>query len=187
MADRSLKRLFIGVALPIDLKDKINNCKAKVENDLSKRWVRRDNAHLTIKFLGKCDISTITLVEKLLVDVARDIKPFFLNTTKWGCFPNPGKARILWLGLSEDENLTKLKIDIEAAAATLGFEEEKRRFHPHITVARLKKPARIDLDALNDEAKIDHQIKISKVTLFESVLMSSGAEYSVLKEVKLLA
>lgn len=188
MADSiGTKRLFIGIELPNSLKSELSKAKARVEVDINGRWINPMNLHLTLKFLGDCDLSLVEHIDEILAKVAGSKAPFYLRTTEFGCFPSSNKARILWLGLAGDQRIERLQNEIEEATADLGFRAEKKKFHPHITLARFKHPGKIDLDKLNNLVKIDREFMVSFLNLYESILSPKGANYTVLRKFKLLA
>ncbi|GMR04302.1 MAG: RNA 2',3'-cyclic phosphodiesterase [Thermodesulfobacteriota bacterium] len=157
-----------------------------MKKDFNKRvsWVNPSNIHLTLKFLGEVDETRIDQIGEALEKAASGIRPFSLSTGKLGGFPNIANPRVLWLGLEGGEEAVELQKKIDETLAGLGFEKEKRAFHPHLTLARIRNPA--DGRALGALAiKLRHDINIEftvdSFILFRSKLTPSGAEYSELR------
>lgn len=180
------KRLFIGLDLPDELRNDLRIAKDKVEPETGGRWIDPGNLHVTLKFLGNCAPEIINDLHNLIDGVTVKYTLFNLNTTEFGCFPSSKRVRILWLGMDGNEQIIKLQNEIEEAIAVLGFEIEKKKFHPHITVARFRNPGKVKLAEVNKMVKIDREVKVDYVILYESKLSSKGANYSIMKKFKLL-
>ena len=101
------------------------------------------NIHLTLKFFGNVpddEIDTLALAAR---EVAQTEEPFQLKATMAGAFPSPKAPRVVWLGLGGDVvPLTRLFHHLEKAFATLGYPPEGRAFNPHLTLGRVKSPAK---------------------------------------------
>jgi len=102
------------------------------------RWVERTSFHITLKFLGE---TTLERIMKLDTNMSRigGIRPFRISLADVGAFPGLASVKTLWIGAGEGkDSLTKLAESVDRAAAASGFETEKRRFHPHMTLARAR-------------------------------------------------
>jgi len=185
--DNTIKRLFIGVKITDELIADIANTKAKLEDKLAGKWVSPENVHLTLKFLGDRSSDEIDNIIQMIRESVIDINAFRLKTTIIGCFPKSSRARVLWLGLEDDERLIGIKNKIEARSLALGLEEDKREYHPHLTFARFKINKRVDIDNINREISIIRELPVERVTLFESKLSRDGAKYNSLENIRLLA
>lgn len=187
MSKAEKKRLFIGIPLPNQLKKEISEAKAKAEEYINGRWIKVENIHLTLKFLGYCEVEIINQINEAVAAAVSREQAFNLSTTEFGCFPKKERARIVWLGLERDDRLDRIQSGIEEGLAALGFEKEDRKYHPHLTVVRCKKPVNVDLDAVNNLVKIRTKMPVNAVNLYESVLTREGAEYVKLNKFELLA
>lgn len=152
---------------------------------LAIKWVSDANMHLTLRFLGYVPEADVTALVEGLAAVSREHSAFDLATGPLGAFPSPRSPSVLWVGLSGDlERLNALQGSIEGAVSDLSSHEEKRRFHPHITLARC------DLRSVSDKRVVETalaSVPVGRVTwtiesfeLMRSVLKKGGAEYSVL-------
>ncbi|HEX21076.1 MAG TPA: RNA 2',3'-cyclic phosphodiesterase [Actinobacteria bacterium] len=175
------KRLFIGIRVPDTLRDELSKVKDKATFTAAVRWVETNNLHLTLKFLGDCKPSFVEPLSQKLQSIINKHHSFYLETTVIGSFPSPKRARILWLGLRGGGRLISMQNDIDEGLSEFGYEREEREYHPHITLARFKRPAKIDLDKLNNSLIFNERFKVGSVVLFESRLSKGGAEYSILK------
>jgi 2'-5' RNA ligase len=95
---------------------------------------------------------------------------------------------VLWVGVEEEEPLLSLQSHLETEMEKAGFPREQRKFHPHLTLGRVKNPSALgEILSLLEKSKdqIFGEMKAEKITFFQSVLKPSGAEYSVISEYKL--
>lgn len=142
--------------------------------------------HLTLKFLGEIDEEKIPQIESILKRISETFKPFPLRLKGTGYFPPKSKTpRVLWAAIEEVEDLKRLQSDIEEEMESIGFPKERRTFHPHLTLGRVKTSFDIQETLHFLEKHRDKnfgEMEAKKVTFFRSVLKPTGAEYSVLSE-----
>jgi len=180
-------RTFIAIDLDESLKRALETLVGELR-PLAKsvRWVGVAGMHLTLKFLGEISEADSARVSSVLGEIAPRHPNFELVLEGTGVFP-PGRRdpRVLWVGMASGPPLLALQEDIEREMEKLGFEREKRRFHPHLTLGRVKFPSRLDL-LVQEMGKRQGQkfggMRVRKFTFFQSTLKPSGAEYTVLKE-----
>ena len=141
MSDRLL-RTFISIPIPNEVRTKKNMLYSTLENSPSKiNWVKNEQLHLTIKFLGLTPESLFNEIKDGLCNIVSSITPFDLIIDKTGCFPVPERPRVLWLGIDGNiKTLTNLFVKIENKMDQLGFSREEQDYFPHITLARVKYP-----------------------------------------------
>jgi 2'-5' RNA ligase len=182
----ALLRLFIGLDLPENIKDKLGAIEEELKKFVSSgKWVRRENLHLTLKFLGYCEEDKVEAISQKIKEVAQIRQTFDFRLRNLGAFPSIKRARVLWVGINEGaREFQALQEEIDKAVTDLGFPPEERQFHPHITVARLKIPRRLDENRLqNLSSQIpDETLKARSIILFQSKLTPKGAEYSTVTE-----
>lgn len=143
-------------------------------------WVPADKLHLTIKFLGETDERQIAVLFEAVQRTGEQISDFKFQISGTGVFPNRKRARILWLGLEDcGENVKKLFEVLENECDRAGFPREKRRFNPHLTIARLRQPGLAkDLIREHLENKFEPaEVKVSGLSIFESRLHPTGSIY----------
>ena len=182
-------RLFVALQIP----DSIRNDYTALSDDLrcfdakaankKPKWVRRENLHVTLKFIGHTDPAKLDSICSSLAKVrsAQEIRLRFRNI---GFFPNANRPRVIWGGIEAPENLSPLAHDIDQQLATLGFPAEERAFTPHLTLARLDPPeiAPALRTAIEKHATRDFgELHTSEFHLIESKLKPSGAEYTTLQ------
>src|SRR5689334_9753681 len=144
------------------------------------RWVRAENLHVTLKFLGEVAEGKIDAIRGALGKIRSD-KPVALEFRGLGFFPNERHPRVFWAGMEASPNLKTLAADIESAMEKLGVPREKREFSPHLTLARFER-ARLP-EALR-KLIADYQqrefgsLRTNEFRLIQSKLKPAGAEYT---------
>lgn len=180
-------RTFIAIDLDDSLKKALETLVGELRLLAANvRWVGVAGMHLTLKFLGEVSEEDAAGVISILEDVAARHRVFGLVLEGTGAFP-PGRRdpRVLWVGAAAEPPVLALQEDVERGMEKLGFEREKRQFHPHLTLGRVKIPSRLDLLAQELRKYQDHrfgEMSVRKFTFFQSILKPSGAEYAILKE-----
>lgn len=176
-------RLFIAVPIPDAVVRFLKNMRAALQHPgMNIRWVPVENIHLTLKFLGDLEAASVDPVAERMDAAAGANAPFSLIARNVGGFPNLRRFRVLWIGMDGDtKRLETLRRDVESELESLGVEKERRRFHPHLTLARTRQ--RLDgepfglLDASWAQQASD-AFWVERICLFASVLKPGGAEYS---------
>ena len=183
-------RTFIAIDLSKPLKKSISLLCARLDNrDVHVRWVKLEGMHLTLKFLGEISEEKRADVEEAMYATTMEINPFPLRLKGIGTFP-PGQKppRVLWVGVEENKILKNLDSRLEEELEKRGFSREKRPFHPHLTLARIKPGAHLGftLEGLKKDRESDFgEMEVDRIALFLSTLKSTGAQYSVLSEFRL--
>jgi len=145
-ADRGeAMRLFVAIAPPPAVLDELDALAAplrEARQDL--RWTNREAWHLTLAFLGQVDASAAVALLPRLEQAAQLHHSFRLAFSGAGAFPAPARANVLWSGLSGDRAaLARLAQSVAAHARRAGAPppDQRRRFQPHLTLARRRMPA----------------------------------------------
>lgn len=129
-----MKRLFVGLDLPDDIRDRLMSLETNLPGA---RWRPWDNFHLTLRFLGDIDRHTETEIISALDQLAA---PAFEVALKGaGQFGNK-KPHTLWTGTATNPALMHLAQKVETAITHAGLPPERRKFTPHVTLAYLKNP-----------------------------------------------
>ena len=184
-------RLFIALELSMTQRKEVGEFQEKVKRHLSNvRWVKRENIHLTLKFLGETEDARVEQVKAAVNAACSDVEPFLIRYGESGVFPTVKKARIFWVGVKEgQDSLGNFVEIIEEEMAGLGYRKEKRPFHPHLTIGRARNapPENSINKYLTEGISFESSsMTINKVVLFESRLNRSGAIYRPLYEKELL-
>lgn len=180
-------RLFIGIPASEVLKNQVD--RVLKEKPLKASWVRSENLHITLKFLGEVEEkkakSIIENFEKIVKPLNHKMLPFEGASS----FPNEKKPRVLFLKFFEDPEILNYQRDMETLFEKEGFIKEERDFKVHLTLARFKFPPEIEKfkSLLEKLSKENFQpFEVSEIVLFESILKSEGPVYIKLKVVKCL-
>jgi len=147
-------------------------------------WVSAAQMHLTLKFLGNVPEVETPDVCRVVADAAARVEPFEIVFRGLGAFPRTSEPRTIWLGIDQGQKeLAELHGAIEEALQKeMGFGKENRKFHPHLTLGRLRKesdPAREELARLIQEnAGFDGDLTIvEEVVTFASTLGRQGPDH----------
>ena len=154
------------------------------------KWVGPENLHLTLKFLGEVQSrETHRVCEAVQRGVAK-VEPFEFEFHGAGAFPNAGRPRTLWIGAGTgEEEMIALHDHVDAALGKLGFRKEHRRFHPHLTIGRVRRggPGVAELGQLVEQHAdfSAGRISVRQAVVFSSQLTGSGPIYEALGRAKL--
>jgi 2'-5' RNA ligase len=144
------------------------------------KWVARDALHITLKFLGDMTPEQVTRLDTNL-SRAGGVRPFRVSVSGAGAFPGERSPKILWLGVGEgSDGLTRLASIADRASVASGCEPERRKFHPHLTLARARGvPAEMP-DGLAEALKSAPSVSwtCDSFTLMRSELAPGGAIYT---------
>jgi 2'-5' RNA ligase len=182
-------RLFVAVEVPAavreDLAALVNELRALESKSSAKklRWVRAENLHVTLRFIGSVPPEKLDSICAELTRVRSD-RPVELRFRGLGFFPSAKRPRVLWAGMSASANLAAIAGDIDKGLAKLGIPAEERAFTPHLTLARCERsgisPA-LHATVERDAAREFGELRTNQFHLIESKLKPSGAEYTTLQ------
>jgi len=125
-------RLFVALDLPWVLKQRLAMLAGGVPGA---RWVPPENYHLTLRFIGETPGHRAEEIDLALSGL--HARGFSLVLTGLGTFAKAGRATALWVGVERNPQLDHLRAKIETALQRVGLEPERRRFSPHVSLARL--------------------------------------------------
>ena len=188
-------RSFIAIALTREAKAALARLQERLQRtpagDVA-RWVRHEDIHLTLKFLGDIPASQVQPIAEALQGACAEHEAFEITLAGLGCFPHDRDPRVVWVGIEEGAGpLVGLQESIEAAMAALGHPPESRPFHPHLTLARVKRGVgrgeaaalgrTLQSIAVGDLARVP----VQAVYLLRSDLRPSGPIYTPLAPAEL--
>jgi 2'-5' RNA ligase len=179
-------RLFIAIELSQTVRPKIaayiDRLRAKFP-DARASWTREENLHLTLKFLGSVPIAKTESLSQALRRAASLTDAFDLDIQGSGTFPPRGNASVLWIGTSPESERSCMRLyeALEDECAKAGFARDRRKLHPHLTIARLRHPAAgRDLARFHQETEFETlTVGVSNVCLIRSELSSSGSKHTI--------
>ena len=177
------KRIFIAINFPTQFLEKeLGKIKKELKGEPIK-WVKRENIHLTILFIGTVPLKKIKLINEVIEKNIKILPSFRMELISLGSF-----SRVIWIGAKID------KADLEKFRKILkenlkkNFAIGEQRFVPHITIGRIKgKINRKKLDTLIKKYKNHYfgSVTINSVDVMESKLKKEGVEYEVVRKYNL--
>jgi 2'-5' RNA ligase len=149
--------------------------------------VSADNLHLTLKFLGDVEAILTPQITDAVQTAVGDLAAFEMPLVGLGAFPHARRPSIIWVGTAGARALVEIADSLERLLRPLGFEPERRKFHPHVTLARIRsKPPDELATMLEAKQSTDFgTVPVTAVQLFQSELHADGPRYTVLSTVEL--
>ncbi len=184
-----MKRLFVAVKLIPDdnfLKSYGALHHALLLEKIS--WVKPDNFHLTLKFLGKTPKEKLPAILTALQQVAEQTEAFSMKMAGTGIFGSAYKPRVLWFGVENDTAIHQLGETVLNNLGKAGFPRDRQNFVPHLTIGRINK---IEHKKMFQEAIAAHrhdflqEFPVDKIILYESLLKPSEVIYRVIMDFSL--
>jgi 2'-5' RNA ligase len=165
-------RLFVAVTLPEDVRERLARWQDRLRGaraDVS--WVKPENIHLTVKFLGETDRKALARIQPALRDAAAQRSPFALELAGLGTFG--GRVpRVVWAGVSDGvEPLADLAGRVDRALGRVGVAKERRPFSAHATLGRVRSST--NAEALVAAAEAGRSERFGRVPVEGFVLMQS--------------
>ena len=176
-------RLFVAMELPDEVRQRLSSRLNRVRHRLPPaRWVPPENLHLTLSFLGEVSESVVADLRAVLEGLFAAYDVIDLDLCGAGTFPAGRPARVAWVGIEGGDRLLQLQSEVcEATARALGRDEERHGFHPHVTVARPRRPwprAAVEMYLVAGEG-LSETWPVPRAVLVESRLGPGGVEYSI--------
>jgi len=184
-------RVFCAIelsgAVRVSLQKHIDHLRAAVPESQAS-WSRIENIHLTIKFFGSVNQDSIPLISTAASRTASSFHPFQISISQAGVFPRASQPRVVWIGVDDHTGcLAKLQQLFELECSTNGFEKDARGFRPHLTIARIRKPAgaRALAEANRQLGFESESLLVEELVVFRSELSSKGSKYTALSRHRL--
>ncbi|OLB40857.1 MAG: 2'-5' RNA ligase [Acidobacteria bacterium 13_2_20CM_57_17] len=177
-------RLFVALEIPSAVRENLANLLQSLRAvSPQTKWVRPENLHVTLKFIGEAPQAKLAGICGALAEV-RSEQPVTLEFRGLGFFPNEKHPRVFWAGIEASPNLKTLAADIDGATEKLGVPPEQRPFSPHLTLARFEPPRLQEKLRAVIQGKVARDfgsLRAGKFHLIESKLKPSGAEYTTVE------
>jgi len=175
-------RLFVALTLPEPLLDQLSDLERGLPGA---RWLPAESLHLTLRFIGEVDGAQARDIDEALAAIR--MPAFELTLAGVGRFGDGRKARALWAGVAANAELGRLRDKVGQALIRAGLAPERRRFKPHVTLARFNGNPGAKLQAyLADHALFrSDTVTVESFTLYSSFLSASGAIYRAEAEYEL--
>jgi 2'-5' RNA ligase len=168
-------RLFVGLELPWSLRERLSFLSGGIPGA---RWLPPENYHITLRFIG--EVAAHRAEEIDLALGALRARAFALSLTGVGTFEKAGRPVALWVGVERNPHLDLLQTKIETACQRVGLEPERRRFNPHVTLARLDNPVEFKLAEFVQANNLfrSEPVQVEHFTLFSSRLGKEASVYT---------
>jgi len=181
-------RAFIAIALPPQVLLTADNAQKKLRADgIRLKWVRPENMHLTLRFLGDIDRKQAPEIVTAISTAVKVMPPFALNVKRIGVFPNMRAPRVVWMGIEGAlELLMRLHQRLADALDPIGFPPEPRAFTGHLTLGRLTdriSPPLLQKAVLGSGQIESGMFTVDRICLIKSDLKPTGAVYTRLAEI----
>lgn len=182
-------RLFVALEIPSELRKQFASLIEELRKTAGEsrrggpKWVRAQNLHLTLKFIGEVPSDRVARICTALRSAVSS-EPFTPEFRGLGFFPNERKPRVLWVGIAGSRKLEMLAAGIDRALEPIGIPHEQRAFQAHLTLARFEPPG---LDAGlraaigRNAARSFGLLHAQEFHLIESKLKPAGAEYTTVQ------
>ena len=179
-------RSFIAIDIPLAIRQDI----AKVTSNLRKnipnqavRWVRLENIHLTLRFLGEITEEKLGFLVEQIQPKLEKVSRFNVSVIGIGAFPNIHKARVLWMGLQISPDLLSTLSEMDAVIIILGIPND-HKFSPHLTIGRVNRNAssldyaRIESLITNTHVGTLGNFQVQSINIYKSDLTPNGPVYT---------
>jgi 2'-5' RNA ligase len=181
-------RTFVALMIPPEWTDSLGAASRGLASKMrGLSWVRPENLHITLRFLGDLGDSGVQQVCDLVVRAAGEEAAPRARLGSIGAFPNLTRPRVVWVGLAEGaEAVSALARSVNDALQRGGFGAPDKPFRPHLTLARVREGAG-GLEALRDAAPAlpPSAALLDRVCVMKSELHPAGARYTALTEARL--
>ncbi len=173
-------RAFLALPLAPFFQSDVTPFLERLKKDYPKiRWVSSSEIHATLHFFGTVNAKEISKISDLVAPITSRWKPFEIYLKEIGVFPNPGRPRVIWVGIQGDtSSLIDLQQRIEEGLRSNGFPCEEREFKPHLTLGRVKEGL-FSIEKI--EFKATSVRKMRELTLFQSQLTPQGSHYEIIE------
>lgn len=181
-------RVFVALDVPDAIRHQVGQLVQELRARVPSRairWVRPENVHLTLRFIGNVDPAELPALTSALRSATAPFPPFNLQLGEAGSFPEERAPRVIWIGLDgELECLRNLQSAVVQGSSAWGA-VENRSFHPHLTLGRVVTRRQDELCRLG---AVTRQIRVpsicpwrvASVQLIQSELAPGGSRYTAL-------
>jgi RNA 2',3'-cyclic 3'-phosphodiesterase len=168
-------RLFVALDLPWEVKEELSDLSCNIPGA---RWVPTDNFHLTLRFIGEASRLQAEEIDLALATLRGRSFSFSLSGLGW--FEKAGRVSSLWVGVERNGDLGRLQTKVETALGRVGLAPDRRRYTPHVTLARMDMPVTPQLSGFVQAHNLYRSapIRADNVVLFSSFLGKDQPTYT---------
>lgn len=185
-------RAFVAIKMPATVSKRCLQIQSELANDFSGvKWTRPDMLHITLLFLGQLDDRKLWQACDIVRNACKNISPFQFKLQGMGCFPNPRRARVLWLGVDPEsfKSFQELHHAIASPMEEHGlYRKESRGFNPHLSIGRINQQD-LDFSVICSRWKIhpwiSDELEVRQLHVMSSDETPEGHEYNSLAKINL--
>jgi RNA 2',3'-cyclic 3'-phosphodiesterase len=177
-------RAFIALPSSTDIQQRM----AAIQSELQAaqadvKWDLSDKFHITMKFLGDIEQSTLEVLSSAIARTVQQFPVFDIIFDSLGAFPHLHSPRVIWIGTKFCQSVLDLHSAVEQVCFEFGFRKEGRPFHAHCTFGRVKGTRNLPrlTEAIKTVTFEPMQLRCSEVHLMKSNLRQSGSIYTTVK------
>jgi 2'-5' RNA ligase len=185
-------RTFVAVEVPQGIAEKLERLQRELAPEaIGVRWIAPQQLHITLAFLGDVAHRDLSQVCEAVGQAVLSYTPFDLTLQGLGAFPTPKKPRNLWVGATGPgaEAMIALQRAVAQAIHRVGYPPDDKRFHPHVTLGRIKPFRSPPLNAepliQRHQSWIGGSFRVAEVITFSSTLTPEGPLYAALARARL--
>lgn len=180
-------RAFVAIELSESARRAVEELIARLRETKTRvSWVKPENLHLTLRFLGDVDPTQVEALRAMMAKELAGLEPFRISLSGCGAFPNLRRPRLIWVGLSEPWAAIEEVYGVcERCARAIGLDKNLKSYHPHVTLGRIRSAGSVAplTKAIETESGFHGgDFEVASVSLFRSTLARDGAVYNKLDE-----
>ncbi|NLM96698.1 MAG: RNA 2',3'-cyclic phosphodiesterase [Halanaerobiaceae bacterium] len=178
-------RLFLAINIPEEIKNvlarKLRNLEKRISQDV--KWVKRENWHITLKFIGEAERRDIDFIKKNMMIIANNTMQQPISFSRVAAFPHLDTPRVFYLGVEKgSKEICDIYKDLDFLLKDHFLKGEKKTYTPHLTLARLKKNSKIDevSNIIKEYTDLDFgnvSFLMDRISLMNSILRKDGPVY----------
>jgi len=180
-----MTRLFIALKIPLYIRKEIVNLTHGFLSGYNNyKWEQIDKVHLTLKFIGDVKEELVNEVKEK-ISFMKEYKKFECGLDKYDFFYRNGKPSIFFVKLQMDDRINDLVVRLNDELEPLSIPREKKEFHAHLTLLRIKGNEEIDSLKKMTEIELKNKFTANEIALYQSRLLAHGSIYKELLNYKL--
>ncbi len=179
-------RLFISLDIPeFNLVELLKQRDEIYGSPNNVKWEEKNKLHITLKFLGDVGENISELIIRRFEEI--EFNKIISKFDKFSFYKKNGSLKILFAGFQENPAIIEFQNIIKNECKLLGFDSDNKKFHPHVTLLRIKEQEDISrLINFNNCIIKGDKFTIDTFSIVKSVLKPSGSEYNTIKSFKLI-
>ncbi|MCX7732547.1 MAG: RNA 2',3'-cyclic phosphodiesterase [candidate division WOR-3 bacterium] len=179
-------RSFVAVDTSVSVRGELARLvkDLEVKTEFSVKWVKPEQMHITLAFLGEVTSEFVQNAESRLKQSIAGFPEFSCQLAGLGAFPSVNRARVIWAGVGTGaDRVIALQREVVQTLMRIGFVPERRPFSPHLTLGRMRVP--VNVQFINSVSFVSSEWRVSELIIYQSELHPSGPVYTPLVRLQL--